>query len=436
MTSRWFALCGLVALHSPLSAQRPSPAGAEPALVRFIDIHNAEAEALLERIVNINSGTLNLAGVREVGRVLRAELDALSFTTRWEDGGPFKRAGHLVAEHNGKGTRLLLIGHLDTVFEEDSPFQRFERIDATTARGPGIIDMKGGDVIIVQALKALKAAGLLDNMNVTVIMTGDEEAPGEPRELARRSLLLAAKRSDVAIGFEDGSGDPRKAVIARRGYTSWTLRVTGTAAHSSQIFREEFGPGAVFETARILNGFRERLAGQQYLTFSPGIALGGTTVGLDSTGTRGTAFGKDNIIAEHMLAKGDLRILSPAQLAETKSIMQSIAAQSLPHTSAVLTFDDGYPPLPPTDGNRRLLSIYDQVSRDLGFDSVAATDPMRAGAADVSFTSGIVPMAIDGIGLAGHDDHTAKETADLSALPMLTKRAAVLFYRLTRGPIP
>src|SRR3982751_811856 len=153
----------------------------ERAITAYIDAHNHEALALLEKVVNINSGSMNLRGARAVGDVFRAEFDALGFKTTWVDGARFKRAGHLVAEHPGRGPRVLLIGHLDTVFEPDSPFQTFQRVDEKTAKGPGIIDMKGGDVIIVQAMKALKTAGLLDRLNAVVVMTGDEEDTGEPQ---------------------------------------------------------------------------------------------------------------------------------------------------------------------------------------------------------------------------------------------------------------
>jgi glutamate carboxypeptidase len=418
----------LLQAATPLSRQ-------ERAIGSYVDGHRAEAVALLERIVNINSGTLNLAGVRRVGDVLRAEFDRIGFTTRWIDGAPFKRAGHLVAEHRGKGPRLLLIGHLDTVFETDSPFQRMTWLDSTTARGPGIADMKGGDVIIVESLKALAATGLLADLDVTVIMTGDEEDPGDPVSVARASLLELARRADIALGFENGSGDPHKAVVARRGFTGWTLRVTAKPAHSSQIFREGVGAGAIFETARILEAFHQRLAGQPFLTFNPGVALGGTEVVLDSTGTRGTAFGKSNVIAERMVVSGDLRILSPTQLASTKDVMREIVAANRPHATAELMFEDGYPPLPPSAGNQQLLESYDRVSRDLGFGPVTGTDPMRAGAADVSFTAGLTPMALDGIGAAGADDHTPSETADMAVFPTLIKRAAIFLNRLGR-PAP
>jgi glutamate carboxypeptidase len=383
--------------------------------------------------VNINSGTLNLAGVREVGEVLRRELDALGFTTRWVEGDAFGRAGHLVAERQGTGPRILLIGHLDTVFEPGSPFQRFERLSEATARGPGIIDMKGGDVIIVAALKALAAAGALDRMTLAVVMNGDEEHPGEPLVEARRALVEAARGAIAAIGFEDGTGDPRTAVIARRGALFWTLRTTGTPAHSSQIFRAEVGPGAIYEAARVLEAFRVRLAGQPYLTFNPGVALGGTAIALDGPRNQGSASGKTNVVSKEMVVQGDLRTLSPEQLAATEAVMREIVARPLPHTSSTIEFGEGYPPMAPTAGNRRLLARYDAASRDLGAGPVTAADPLGAGAADVSFVAGLVPMVIDGIGLAGRDDHTDRETADLNKLPVLTRRAAVLIYRLSRG---
>jgi glutamate carboxypeptidase len=426
------ALGGPAPLRDPPAAAPATLDATEQQIVKAVDAGNPAALALLERIVNINSGTMNLAGVRDVGAVLRAELDGLGFTTRWVDGAAFGRAGHLVAERSGPGPRLLLIGHLDTVFEPASPFQRFERLSETAARGPGIIDMKGGDVIIVHALAALNAAGVLDRANIVVVMNGDEEHPGQPLAAARRALVDAANGAAAAIGFEDGAGDPRMANTARRGASSWTLRSTGTPAHSSQIFREDVGPGAIFEAARALDGFRARLAGQPYLTFSPGVALGGTAVELDAPHNQGTASGKTNVVAKDVVVQGDLRALSPEQLASARAVMREVVARSLPHTASSLEFDDGYPPMAPTDGNRRLLARYDAVSRALGQGPVAAVDPMKAGAADVSFVAGLVPMALDGIGLAGTDDHTEKETADLRMLPALTRRAALLIYRLSR----
>jgi glutamate carboxypeptidase len=290
--------------------------------------------------------------------------------------------------------------------------------------------MKGGDVLALHALRALKDAGLLERMNVTVVYDGDEEESGTPLSLARQTLIDAAKGATAAIGFEDGAGDPRTAIISRRGDDGWTLRTTGRPAHSSQIFTPDVGAGAVYEASRILDQFYQKLSRERYLTFNAGLALGGTDVRPDTTGTLGTAAGKNNVVAKEMFVSGDIRTLSPEQLASSRKTMRGIVANHLPHTTADITFQDGYPPMAPTAGNRKLLSIYDRVSRDLGFGPVVAVDPSRAGAADVSFVANLVPMAIDGLGLSGHDDHTDKETADLRMLPVVTKRVAVLMYRL------
>jgi glutamate carboxypeptidase len=430
-----FGACLLTSVvgAAPALGQLAKPLTAiEQSITVAVDSHNDDALALLERIVNINSGTMNFGGVREVADALRPEFEALGFTTRWVDGASFHRAGHLVAEHAGTGPKILLIGHLDTVFEPSSPFQRFERLTDSTARGPGIIDMKGGDVILLFALRALKDAGQLDRMHVVVVFTGDEEDAGTPREIARAALVTQAFGAVAALGFEDGAGDPKTAVVSRRGAGSWNLVVTGTPAHSSQIFKPEVGAGAVYESSRILNEFYTKLRGEAYLTFNPGLALGGTAVKTDSTGIGGLASGKRNVVAEHMTVAGDLRTLSPAQLAKAKRTMEQIVATHLPKTSAEITFDDGYPPMAPSMGNKRLLGMYDRASRDLGTGPVVAVDPSRAGAADVSFVARYVPMIIDGIGLSGHDDHTEKETADLRGLRSQTKRAALVMYRLSQ----
>jgi glutamate carboxypeptidase len=378
---------------------------------------------------------MNVAGVRSVGEVFLREFQSLGFNARLENGSPV-RGPHLVAEHSAPGPKILLIGHLDTVFEPGSTFQKFERLSDSTARGPGIIDMKGGDVIIVQALRALKDAGQLDKLNVVVVMTGDEEAAGRPLSEARRALTSAAQGAAYAIGFEDGPGDPRYAVISRRSSTGWRLTTTGATGHSSQIFTESMGFGAIYEASRILNGFRERLSREQYLTFNPGLAIGGTSITVDSAGGNGSGSGKTNVISPTMVVTGDIRAISPEQLSRAQATMREIAAANLPKTTASIAFDEGYPPMAPTEGNRTLLALYDAARKALGLPHVDPVDPSRAGAADVAFVASIVPMLMDGVGLMGHDDHSDKETADLRTLPTQTKKAAILLARLGAGIRP
>ena len=128
--------------------------------------------------------------------------------------------------------------------------------------------------------------------------------------------------------------------------------------------------------------------------------------------------------------------MSPEQLRRAQAAMRAIVAANLGHTAATITFADGYPPMAPTAGNRQLLALHDEASRALGLGTVSAVDPGKAGAADVSFVAGLVPMAIDGIGLAGHDDHSPQETADLKSLSVRAKRAALTIYRLSKRAVP
>jgi glutamate carboxypeptidase len=407
----------------------------ERALSQSVDAHRDASVTMLERVVDINSGTMNTAGVRAVGDVFRAQLDGLGFRTRWVDGSSFGRAGHLVAERPGPraSLRVLLIGHLDTVFEEDSPFQRFERVEGGRARGPGTTDMKGGNVVMLLALRALRDAGVLDRMEVRVYLGGDEEDSGAPLAAARAALLAAADGAEVALGFEDGDGSFDHAVIARRGVEEWRLRVTGKPAHSSLILNPEIGAGAIYEAARILDAFRRELAPESAdVTFNPGMIVGGTAIEHPEQ-ARGTAFGKTNVIAQAALVVGDLRTLAPDQLERTRDRMREIVARTLPHAGAELAFEPGYPPMAVTDGNRRLLALLDEASRDLGLPAVAAVNPRQAGAADISFVATRMKMAIDGLGLKGTGGHTAEETADLALLAPQAKRVAVLLARLAEG---
>jgi glutamate carboxypeptidase len=389
-----------------------------------------EAIAFLEKVVNINSGTLNLKGVREVGEVFGTAFQEIGFQTRWVDlPVEMNRAGHLFAETAGnKGKRLLLIGHLDTVFEENSPFQAFERVNDTLAHAPGGNDMKGGDVIVLFALKALHEHGLLEDAQVIVAFTGDEESTGKPLEISRKDLIEVAQRSDIALGFETATGLD-KATVARRGASGWEVNVTGKRAHSSGVFNERVGAGAIFELSRILNEFYEEVKGPQYLTFNPGILMGGTFVEYDSKSGKAQVFGKSNVVPQTASVKGGLRFISEAQKDSARTKMREIVSRNLPGTSAEVKFTDAYPAMGPKPENMELLETLSRVSQDLGQGEVTAYDPGRRGAADVSFVADYV-ACLDGLGSMGSGAHTPEETVNLKTLEALTQRTAILIYRL------
>lgn len=407
----------------------------ERKIVKAVDAHTEESLELLKKAVNINSGTMNFEGVREVGLLFKVELDKLGFKTELTSGDAYGRAGHLIATKTGKSSapKIMLIGHLDTVFELDSPFQEYKMLNDSIMKGPGVSDMKGGDVIIILAIKALKEAGVLDDMNLEIVMTGDEEKSGKPLELSKQALIEAAKRADIALGFENADGNPKTIVTSRRGSTDWELRVNGKPAHSSQIFTDNVGVGAIYEASRILNEFYQQLSKEENLTFNPGFIIGGTSLEPNTALTGGSALGKTNVVAQEVIVRGDLRATSIEQLQRAKDLMISISSHNYNGTTAEISFNNGgYPPLKATTGNEALLEKYNKVSQNLGFGTVTAVNPRYAGAADVSFTAGYVDMAIDGLGLTGGaDDHTINETGNLNNVSRQAKRAAVLLFRLS-----
>ena len=424
------AACAL-AFTGPASAAGLS--AAERRMVAAVDASQDTQLALLEQLVAINSGTMNLAGVRAVGQRLEPEFRALGFEVRWSPMAEAGRAGHLIATHtgSGKGKRMLLIGHLDTVFEPDSPFKGYVR-SGDTVTGPGVNDMKGGIVIMLGALQAMKAAGTLKDADITVVLTGDEERMGKPTEIARRDLIDAARRSDLALDFEglatENGADMGS--IARRSSNTWTLRVKAKPGHSSGIFSDAAGYGAIFELSRILDTFREDLR-EPNATYNVGLVLGGANADLNAVATGGKATGKSNIIAAEALAIGDLRTLSNAQTERLKAKMAGIVQASLPGARASLEFAEGYPAMPPTEGSRQLLARLNGVNQALGYPEMAELDPLKRGAGDIAFVSGIVDGLV-GLGAAGEGAHAPGETMDIPAMRRQTRRAALLMSRLSR----
>jgi glutamate carboxypeptidase len=418
-------------------AQPLSPA--EKAIAASVDANQQAANAMLEKLVDINSGTHNLEGVRAVGKIIMAQLTGLGFNVQWINMDQVQRAGVLVAEHpcpqpGQCGKRMLFIGHMDTVFEKDSPFQTYTppAAGSSVATGPGTNDMKGGLVDMLFALKALQTVGALKQTEITIVLSGDEEAHGEPASISRRDMVAAARHSDVALEFE---GTPRidgvyYGSISRRSSITWHLKTTGETGHSAGIFSAPKGYGAIYELARILDAFRTQLP-EPYLTYNVGLVLGGTAITVDQAGNNGTATGKDNVIAPTAYASGDIRTLSNEQSDRVEKKMQAIVAQHLPMTGATLTFGEGYPAMTPTAQSRALLGVLNQVNKSLGFGTMPELDPMKRGAGDISFVADIIP-GLAGIGATGEGAHAPGETIDLAAQPINTKRDALLIYRLSK----
>ena len=396
----------------------------EQKIVNYIDAHTKDAITLLEKTVNIESPTENLKGVKQVGIIFKEEFESIGFAGKWlEMPAEMKRAGHLIAEKNGtKGKRILLIGHIDTVLTGE----KFRR-EGSKAYGTGASDMKAGNVVLYYALKALHASGALKDASVIVMLTGDEESSGKPVEISRGDMIAAAKRSDLALSFENGASST--ATVARRGSSGWQLEVTAKTGHSGQIFKETMGSGAVFEAARIINQFYETLHNEKYLTFNPSVMAGGTEV--EISGGNITTQGKTNVVAAKAIVRGDLRFINEEQKEAARAKMREIVAKSLPGASAKITFSDGIPAMPPTEGNYALLKQLDAVSQDLNYGKIEALDPGERGAGDISYIAHLLP-SLDGLGATGRNAHARGEYTDLDTLPRQIKRTALLIYRLTR----
>ena len=421
----------ILSFAAPAMAQLSKP---EAKMAATVDAEYERSVVLLEKLVNQNSGSLNLEGVEKVGQMMRAELEPLGFNVRWVPMGAAGRSGHIIATRKGdsKGKKMLLIGHLDTVFEPSSPFQTFVR-NGDKAVGPGANDNKGGIVIMLAALRAMQAAGTLSRADIEIVLTGDEEDAGDPIDIARADLIAAGKRADVALDFEsliviDGKD---MGSIARRSAASWTVTSRAKGGHSSGIFTEAAGDGAIYALAKIITAFRSELP-EQNLTFNVGLLAGGVEAALGAGNITATASGKTNIIPEIAIARGDIRTLSPDQEARVRAKMQAIVERASPGATAEIAFGtDGYPAMAPTDGNRALLAKLNIVNRDMGLAEMPTLDPIRRGAGDIAFVAKDVDGLV-GLGSAGSGDHAVGEMVDLSSIKRQAKRAAILMTRLSR----
>ncbi len=403
----------------------------ERSIVKDVDAAMPATLALLEESVNINSGTYNITGVRNTGEVYARDLRAMGFKVEWISlPDSLRNAGHLVATRTGKkGKKLFLIGHLDTVFEPDMPANPFRMLNDSTATGQGVVDMKGGNVLVVAALKALHKRGLLDDVTITVYLTGDEENVGTHAAISRLDFIERAKKHDIALGFENAV-NLNTVTTARRGFSEWKLEVEGVQGHSSAIFGTA-GYGSIYEAARIINAFREKMVDEPFLSGNPGLFIGGSDVNYDHGVQSGHVSGKINIISPKTVVIGDMRFITEQQKQNARSMMRDIVSQHLPGSKATISFKDGFPAMPPTAGNEALVGILNEVSRSLGYGIVKATDPAVRGAGDISFVAEYLDC-IDGLGASGKGGHAPGETINLKEYPSLIKRAAILIYRLTR----
>ena len=287
---------------------------------------------------------------------------------------------------------------------------------------------------MILALRALHAAGALEDRTIRVIFTGDEESLGDPVTEARQDMTELAARSDVALEFETAIAGPDHdfGTTARRGSSGWLLTVEGRTAHSSGIFSRGHGSRRRVRGRPDPRCVLRRAARGALPDVQPGGDRGRHRRGVRSPRmVRGSASSKTNIVAGRAVVHGGIRTISDDQLERARARMREIVARHLPRTTADIMFTDGYPGMPPTEGNRQLLrstppraATWD-TARSLEF------DPGRRGASDLSFAAARVALgALGGLGVEGSGAHSPDETVDLESFARSAKRAALLIHRL------
>jgi glutamate carboxypeptidase len=367
-------------------------------LVAYVDTKEAEILAFLERIVNIDSGTHDKAGVDQVGNILADKLQELGFEV--EKVPQTQYGDHLIARKQGRGQRsILFIGHMDTVFPAGTAARRPFRVEGGRAYGPGVLDMKGGDVSLLFALEALKATGnpVYDDVTMTVIFNSDEEVLSPT---SRSIFEVEAKRADTACVFEPARPGGEY-VIRRKGVGKYYLTVHGRAAHAGA--QPEQGRSAVEEMARKI------LAIHAMTDFKVGTTL---NVGLVRGGER------SNVVAETAYAEIDLRAPDMEEARRVDARLREIAAAStVPDTTAELTGGLVFPPMEQTPASRRLFEAVQAAGRELGLDLQGIS---TGGGSDGNHAAQFTPT-IDGMGPKGSETHSDREFIEVASMSERTK---------------
>lgn len=396
----------------------------EQEMVVWLDEREEEMLALLERITNMNSGSLNSAGLDAVAAVFDEELRELGFSTSRLPGELIEMpscpgsdysvdlADHLLARRPGNGSRLLLMGHIDTVFPPDSPFQTFRR-EGDTIYGPGVADMKGGLVVMLYALKALAAADALDEAAFTVLLNSDEEMGSLS---SRRYLEEEALDHDWGLVYESSGIDTM--TRQRKGIGQARLVVTGRAAHSGGA--HEQGLSAIKELAYKIVQVENMTNYETGLTVNVGVVNGGEA---------------RNTISPCAEALIDLRYPQPEQGVAAVELWREIFERvySYPVDSGEITTESYInlhrPPKIPTPESDYLLDKTIAIGRLLGQD-IGIVD--SGGGTDGSLTQGVGLPTIDSLGIAGSGAHSNREEARASSLAERAALSAVLIRRLAR----
>ncbi|HWE62142.1 MAG TPA: M20 family metallopeptidase [Chloroflexota bacterium] len=354
----------------------------------------------------VDCGTYDKAGVDAAGQIMRVRLATLDAAIEVHDGGAM--GDSLVARWRGNGqARILLIGHLDTVYPAgwiaDHPFAMID----DRVRGPGTADMKGGLLVGLYALEALRAAGFTRYAEITFVLNSDEEV-GSPSSTAL--IAREAQGRDAVLVLEPGraSGD---IVSARKGVAMFDLHVQGRAAHAG--VEPQKGRSAILELAH------QTIALQSLNDMAPGLTV---NVGVVQGGTRG------NVIAAEALARIDVRARTRADLdAVIAAMHEHIAQRHVPDTVSILSGGITHPPMERTPAVAQLVAWCQEAARATGF---TVRDTETGGGSDGNTTAALGIPTLDGLGPVGGNAHSPDEYVMLSSIVPRTAMMAGLIQRI------
>ena len=383
----------LLGLPLALALAVPAAAASNPLMDAAVTAR-ADQLRLLEQVVNIDSGTGDAAGGNRAGAVFAARLKALGATVETVAPEAPGLAGNIVATVKGTGkTRILMIGHLDTVFGPGTVAKWPFKIVGDRATGPGVGDEKGGVVEGIKALELLRDAKFTNFASITLLIETSEErgSPGT-RKLIDRLLDTA----DVELNLEPGDA-PDKVTVWRKGSTVYTIDVTGKAAHAGVAPQD--GRNAAVELLHQLQGY------DKFPHTGDGLTVNLT---LMSAGTR------NNIIPDHATASFSARVREAAQndlvLAQLEANAKTVA---VPGTTVKILHDPAFPPLPNNPATdalaTRAAKIYAGIGRTLGTGG-------NGGASESAMAAAKGVPALDGLGPVGGKFHSDEEYIDLTTL--------------------
>jgi glutamate carboxypeptidase len=417
-------LATLVGFRSALAAEQSEPplTNLELEIVAWLAQQESEMVGFLEDITSINSGSFNKQGMEQLTGIFAAEFSDLGFATSRLPGGAidvphcpnssldFDVADHLLATRAGSGARLLLMGHMDTVFPSDSPFQEFS-LENGVIRGPGVFDMKGGLVVMLFALKALDEFDLLEGKTVTVLLNSDEEIGSLS---SRQHLEQQARQHDYGLVFEGSVSNNQ--IRQRKGLGQARLVVHGRASHAGAAHQD--GRSAIRELAYKIIEIEDMTDYETGVTVNVGLVSGGEA---------------RNMVAPCAEAYVDLRYPLPQQGEAARQQFEEIAASlySVPPDSADVSSELWVnlhrPPKIPTPASDRLLDRTIAIGALLG-EQIGVAD--SGGGTDGSLTQAAGLPTLDSLGLIGSGGHSQREQVELDSFVQTTRRAAILIHRL------